>query len=88
MAVLLSTAAFAATMAPELPAPSGMNRAPAPGAPAWREDVLQGVVDEWRRLQQSDSLPFQDYAAFLRSEERRVGKECRRLCRSRWSPYH
>ena len=24
----------------------------------------------------------------LRSEERRVGKECRRLCRSRWSPYH
>ena len=24
----------------------------------------------------------------LRSEERRVGKECVRLCRSRWSPYH
>ena len=24
----------------------------------------------------------------LRSEERRVGKECRPLCRSRWSPYH
>jgi biopolymer transport protein TolR len=23
----------------------------------------------------------------VRSEERRVGKECRRLCRSRWSPY-
>ena len=23
-----------------------------------------------------------------RSEERRVGKECERLCRSRWSPYH
>ena len=23
-----------------------------------------------------------------RSEERRVGKECRALCRSRWSPYH
>ena len=23
-----------------------------------------------------------------RSEERRVGKECRSLCRSRWSPYH
>ena len=33
--------------------------------------------------------PFQDYAGAgasvpLRSEERRVGKECR----SRWSPYH
>ena len=24
----------------------------------------------------------------VRSEERRVGKECERLCRSRWSPYH
>ena len=23
-----------------------------------------------------------------RSEERRVGKECAILCRSRWSPYH
>ena len=23
-----------------------------------------------------------------RSEERRVGKECPSLCRSRWSPYH
>ena len=26
--------------------------------------------------------------ALGRSEERRVGKECLRLCRSRWSPYH
>ena len=25
---------------------------------------------------------------WTRSEERRVGKECLRLCRSRWSPYH
>ena len=24
----------------------------------------------------------------LRSEERRVGKECVTQCRSRWSPYH
>ena len=28
------------------------------------------------------------YFDTLRSEERRVGKECLRLCRSRWSPYH
>jgi succinate dehydrogenase / fumarate reductase flavoprotein subunit len=28
------------------------------------------------------------YQRNIRSEERRVGKECRRLCRSRWSPYH
>ena len=26
--------------------------------------------------------------ALERSEERRVGKECAGLCRSRWSPYH
>jgi flagellar M-ring protein FliF len=29
-----------------------------------------------------------DGSSRQRSEERRVGKECRRLCRSRWSPYH
>src|SRR3546814_14045452 len=27
-------------------------------------------------------------AQALRSEERRVGKECVSTCRSRWSPYH
>ena len=26
--------------------------------------------------------------AGIRSEERRVGKECLSVCRSRWSPYH
>src|SRR3546814_13100965 len=26
--------------------------------------------------------------AVVRSEERRVGKECVSTCRSRWSPYH
>jgi hypothetical protein len=34
----------------------------------------------------SIALEFGDQS--MRSEERRVGKECRRLCRSRWSPYH
>src|SRR3546814_15895163 len=28
------------------------------------------------------------YVPSQRSEERRVGKECVRPCRSRWSPYH
>ena len=27
-------------------------------------------------------------ARLIRSEERRVGKECTATCRSRWSPYH
>ena len=30
----------------------------------------------------------EDLYTGLRSEERRVGKECVFLCRSRWSPYH
>src|SRR3546814_12826632 len=29
-----------------------------------------------------------DAAIAVRSEERRVGKECVSTCRSRWSPYH
>jgi len=63
-ALLVSTAAIAATWAPELPKRD--NAQPlALGAPSWREDLLQGAVAEWRRLQQSDSLPFRDYAAFL-----------------------
>ena len=32
--------------------------------------------------------PLQEAALAGRSEERRVGKECYALCRSRWSPYH
>src|SRR3546814_9109131 len=29
-----------------------------------------------------------NYVGYVRSDERRVGKECVRTCRSRWSPYH
>src|SRR3546814_4492921 len=29
-----------------------------------------------------------EYLRGVRSEERRVGKECVSTCRSRWSPYH
>src|SRR3546814_12630921 len=36
----------------------------------------------------SDGSSDAAYAASLRSEERRVGKECVSTCRSRWSPYH
>src|SRR3546814_14068045 len=31
---------------------------------------------------------YMPWAMNSRSEERRVGKECVRTCRSRWSPYH
>ena len=39
------------------------------------------------RLIEEDSLDLLGKVC-VRSEERRVGKECLRLCRSRWSPYH
>ena len=32
--------------------------------------------------------PIEQLRVVLRSEERRVGKECELKCRSRWSPYH
>jgi tRNA-2-methylthio-N6-dimethylallyladenosine synthase len=41
-----------------------------------------------RRLQILQERQREISQARHRSEERRVGKECRRLCRSRWSPYH
>ena len=34
------------------------------------------------------AIHFEDITQRARSEERRVGKECALLCRSRWSPYH
>src|SRR5216117_1090761 len=40
-------------------------------------DVVYDNVYDWERGTTAD-----------RSEERRVGKECPSLCRSRWSPYH
>ena len=32
--------------------------------------------------------PDEKFYDAMRSEERRVGKECASKCRSRWSPYH
>ena len=39
-------------------------------------------------LNSKSKLAFAVNALFMRSEERRVGKECLSKCRSRWSPYH
>ena len=35
-----------------------------------------------------DNYRGEKAVAGMRSEERRVGKECNGQCRSRWSPYH
>ena len=56
--------------------------------------VWQRAVNEARNaiagLSATDrvALVLFDEEAEIRSEERRVGKECPSLCRSRWSPYH
>src|SRR3546814_7214336 len=41
-------------------------------------------------FQLSDQYIYNDLSGFpkIRSEERRVGKECVSTCRSRWSQYH
>jgi NitT/TauT family transport system ATP-binding protein len=55
-----------------------------------RKDVgivfQQPTLLPWKTVRENVLVPIR--AQRLRSEERRVGKECRRLCRSRWSPYH
>ena len=50
--------------------------------------TIQSVSNEQiRRIYKSFRIRSNELF-FRRSEERRVGKECLRLCRSRWSPYH
>ena len=57
-----------------------------PGSPqGWAAVPLVAHITEFKR-QQVQRL--QAIRRGQRSEERRVGKECVRLCRSRWSPYH
>ena len=54
-------------------------------------DAFTLMADERSEEHTSElqSLDHISYAVFcLRSEERRVGKECWITCRSRWSPYH
>ena len=67
--------------------PGRLDRAP------WADEVT-GVQIDSRRIEEGDLFvevgSGGDFArhAFARgrSEERRVGKECTVLCRSRWSP--
>ena len=65
-------------------------------AAMWAEEI--GVPDSekhrwlravWLHDALRDAAPeeLEKWAA-IRSEERRVGKECLSVCRSRWSPYH
>ena len=45
------------------------------------------IINHFRgKTETLDTDPVQP--DLIRSEERRVGKECHSVCRSRWSPYH
>ena len=61
--------------------------------------LLKRAWDLWRELEREsgENLLTQTGGLYMGtpdgelvsgSEERRVGKECPQLCRSRWSPYH
>ena len=49
---------------------------------------LQSAILNEERLTQEMMVMNEEEFQFLRSEERRVGKECASMCRYRWSPYH
>src|SRR3546814_8791086 len=69
--------------------PTGSSRTPVREAFAQLE--LNGLVEKtgWGFTVRSMTLQdIEDLFDVRRSEERRVGKECVRTCRSRWSPYH
>ena len=52
-----------------------------------REEILNKILVKDRKAISVETI--QDLVEnTMRSEERRVGKECSEPCRSRWSPYH
>ena len=58
-------------------------------------DLTRGMLEQRIRVPLLNALStieeqheVSNFAIVVRSEERRVGKECPSKCRSRWSPYH
>src|SRR3546814_9521478 len=52
----------------------------------WQVDAKKMAA--WAGNTPFDGMPIQGRATMMRSEERRVGKECVSTCRYRWSPCH
>src|SRR3546814_11127186 len=76
----------------------GKGKSKGNAAEATTDDIVEGVVagvlnavltdDERRIIHEYFHDPAGNFGKVKRSEERRVGKECVRTCRSRWSQYH
>src|SRR3546814_4013334 len=61
--------------------------------PQQTQPLQQDSNNEQKKAQELDKLEWKEGKktgsfVFVRSEERRVGKECVSTCRSRWSTYH
>src|SRR3546814_20586208 len=52
----------------------------------WLDALLDGR--QWLIGEDLTEADISLFTTLIRSEERRVGKECVSPCRSRWSPYH
>src|SRR3546814_11049513 len=50
--------------------------------------VALGIAEAKGDVSGRDIITALAVGSEIRSEERRVGKECVSTCRSRWSPYH
>ena len=69
-----------------------------PGSPTVghrRAGPREALISEWTKIRTVRSAVWSlavmttcILGTAVRSEERRVGKECGYQCRSRWSPYH
>src|SRR3546814_13655856 len=89
--IMASPAATAANDLGALPVWDLNDLYPGLDSTALKQDLAQ-VAERATAMEQQHKgkvagLSGDDLAA-LRSEERRVGKECVSTCRSRWSPYH
>ena len=50
--------------------------------------MVEGIEAQVHRVFKNLRAVTEAAGGSMRSEERRVGKECSKQCRSRWSPYH
>src|SRR3546814_5789824 len=73
----------------------GIKNVEAIGCPSLMRHNKPRLHMAWKPLDQVKRIGFTltrgfwpEYCEDVRSEERRVGKECVSTCRSRWSPYH
>src|SRR3546814_15388891 len=96
--LLCGVCAFAFAQ-PALAQDSGPDQAAAERSASGSVSTSDIVVTALRRSERLQDVPVsvtalgsaalsQQRLQQVRSEERRVGKECVSTCRSRWSPYH